>query len=86
MFVEAKVNARNTKALVDFRATQSFITEEEAKKLGIHFRKGSGRLMVVNSPSSPILGVSRGIPMKITEWEGTIDLIVVPMNEYHMVQ
>ena len=42
-------------------------------------------MKVVNSPSNLILRVSRGIPMKITEWEGTIDLIVVPMNDYRMV-
>lgn len=85
MFVEVKVNARNTKALVDSGATHSFIAEEEARKLGIHYTKELGRLKVVNSPSNPILGVSRGIPMKIVEWKGTIDLIVVPMDDYRMV-
>ena len=85
MFVEVKVNARNTKALVDSGATHSFIAEEEARKLGIQYTKELGQLKVVNSPSNPILGVSRGIPMKIAEWEGTINLIVVPMDDYRMV-
>lgn len=85
MFVEVKVNARNTKVLVDSGATHSFIAEEEASKLGIHYTKELGRLKVVNSPSNLILGVSCGIPMKIAEWEGAIDLIVVPMDDYRMV-
>ncbi|KAL4590921.1 hypothetical protein LXL04_003868 [Taraxacum kok-saghyz] len=85
MFVEAKVCGRNTKTLVDSGATHSFMAEDEARKLGIHYVKEKGWLKVVNSPYHPILGVSRGLPMKIADWEGTIDVIIVPMDDYRMV-
>ncbi|KAL4591909.1 hypothetical protein LXL04_004884 [Taraxacum kok-saghyz] len=85
MFVEAKVCGRNTKALVDSGATHSFMAEDEARKLGIHYVKEKGWLKVVNLLYHPILGVSRGLPMKIADWEGTIDVIIVPMDDYRMV-
>lgn len=47
MFVEAKVNGRNIKALVDHGATYSFVVEEEAKKLGIHYTKELKWLKIV---------------------------------------
>ncbi|KAL4572158.1 hypothetical protein LXL04_018928 [Taraxacum kok-saghyz] len=85
MFVEAKVCGRNTKALVDSGATHSFMAEDEARKLGIPYVEEKGWLKVVNSPYNPILGIARGLPMKIADWEGTIDVIVVPMDDYRMV-
>ncbi|KAL4576292.1 hypothetical protein LXL04_012384 [Taraxacum kok-saghyz] len=85
MFVEAKVCGRNSKALVDSGATHSFMAEDEARKLGIHYVKEKGWLKVVNSPYRPILRVSRGLPMKIADWEGTVDVIIVPMDDYRMV-
>ncbi|KAL4572161.1 hypothetical protein LXL04_018930 [Taraxacum kok-saghyz] len=85
MFVEAKVCGKNTKALVDSGATHSFMAKDEARKLGIPYVEEKGWLKVVNSPYNPILGVARGLPMKIADWEGTIDVIVVPMDDYRMV-
>ncbi|CAI9275917.1 unnamed protein product [Lactuca saligna] len=85
MFVDARVNGGYTKALVDTGASHNFLAEDEAKKLGIKYTKMPGRLKVVNSLSKPIIGVAYGVPLKIAEWEGTIDLIVVHMDDYRMV-
>nr|KAJ0202689.1 hypothetical protein LSAT_V11C500251950 [Lactuca sativa] len=84
MFVDARVNGGYTKALVDTGASHNFLVEDEAKKLGIKYIKIPGRLKVVNSLSKPIIGVAYGVPLKIAEWEGTIDLTVVHMDDYRM--
>nr|KAJ0192430.1 hypothetical protein LSAT_V11C800427740 [Lactuca sativa] len=85
MFVDARVNGGYTKALVDTGASHNFLAKDEAKKLGIKYTKNPGRLKVVNSLSKPIIGVAYGVPLKIAEWEGTIDLTVVHMDDYRMV-
>ncbi|CAI9281206.1 unnamed protein product [Lactuca saligna] len=85
MFVDARVNGGFTKALVDTGASHNFLAKDEAKKLGIKYTKNPGRLKVVNSLSKPIIGVAYGVPLKIAEWEGTIDLTVVHMDDYRMV-
>lgn len=48
MFVDTKVNGRNTKALVDTRTTNNFIAEEEAKRLDMTWEKCE-RLKSMNS-------------------------------------
>nr|KAJ0221755.1 hypothetical protein LSAT_V11C200061040 [Lactuca sativa]KAJ0222678.1 hypothetical protein LSAT_V11C200061100 [Lactuca sativa]KAJ0222908.1 hypothetical protein LSAT_V11C200061060 [Lactuca sativa]KAJ0223901.1 hypothetical protein LSAT_V11C200061080 [Lactuca sativa] len=85
MFVDARVNGGYTKALVDTGASHNLLAKDEAKKLGIKYTKNPGRLKVVNSLSKPIIGVAYGVPLKIAEWEGTIDLTVVHMHDYRMV-
>nr|KAJ0228187.1 hypothetical protein LSAT_V11C100024200 [Lactuca sativa] len=85
MFVEAKVNGGYTKALVDIDASHNFLVEDEARKLGIKYTKNISWLKVVNSLSKPIIGVAYGVPFKIAESEGTIDLTVVHMDDYCMV-
>nr|KAJ0204795.1 hypothetical protein LSAT_V11C500268510 [Lactuca sativa] len=85
MFVEARVNGGFTKALVDTCASHNFIVEDEAMKLGIKYTKNQGQLKVVNFLSKPIIGVLYGVSLKIAEWEGTIDLTVVHMDDYYMV-
>ncbi|XP_023763067.2 retrovirus-related Pol polyprotein from transposon TNT 1-94 [Lactuca sativa] len=85
MFLETRVNGGYTKALVDTGASHNFLAEDEARKLGIKYTKNPGRLKVVNSLSKPIIGVAYGVPLKIAEWEGTIDLTVVHMDDYRMV-
>nr|KAJ0196925.1 hypothetical protein LSAT_V11C700357830 [Lactuca sativa] len=85
MFLETRVNGGYTKALVDTGASHNFLAKDEAKKLGIKYTKNPGRLKFVNSLSKPIIGVAYGVPLKIAEWEATIDLTVVHMDDYRMV-
>ncbi|GAA0147437.1 hypothetical protein LIER_07136 [Lithospermum erythrorhizon] len=65
MFVEAKVNGGNTKALVDTGASHNFMAEQEALKLGIKYTKESGWIKAVNASSQPILGVACEVPIQL---------------------
>ncbi|GKE34188.1 zinc finger, CCHC-type containing protein, partial [Tanacetum coccineum] len=47
--------------------------------------KISGTIKAVNSPAKAIQGVSKDIRAKIGEWEGTIDLSVVLMDDFKVV-
>nr|GEW76618.1 Gag-Asp_proteas domain-containing protein [Tanacetum cinerariifolium] len=51
----------------------------------INATKGSGTIKAVNSPAKPIHGVAKDVRAKIREWEGTIDLSVVPMDDFKVV-
>lgn len=85
MFVQAKINERHVKTLVDTGASNNFLAESEAKELGIQYTNDIGWVKAVNSPSQPILGVACGVPIKIAGYEGIVDLTVVPMDDYRMV-
>ncbi|GKD28387.1 putative nucleotidyltransferase, ribonuclease H [Tanacetum coccineum] len=81
----ATINDVKVRALVDFGATHNFMADDEAKLLGINATKGSGTIKVVNSPAKAIHGVAKDVRAKIGEWEGTIDLLVVPMDDFKVV-
>ncbi|XP_023764406.1 uncharacterized protein LOC111912904 [Lactuca sativa] len=85
MFVKTKINGETTKSLVDTGASYNFLAENEAKKRNIQYTKEIGWLKAVNSPSKPILGVAHNVPIEIGGWTGTIDLTVVPMDDYCIV-
>nr|GEZ66015.1 Gag-Asp_proteas domain-containing protein [Tanacetum cinerariifolium] len=72
-------------ALVDSGATHNFMAVDEAKRLGINATKGSGTIKAVNLEVKPIHEVAKDVRAKIGEWEGTIDLSVVPMDDFKVV-
>lgn len=85
MFVEAKVNGRASRALLDTGATHHFVAEREATRLGLRYTKEKGTLKTVNTSPTPIHGVARGVPIRLGEWRGTIDLTVVTMDDFALV-
>ncbi|GJZ49134.1 putative nucleotidyltransferase, ribonuclease H [Tanacetum coccineum] len=84
-YVEATINGVKVRALVDSGATHNFVADDEAKRIGINATKGSGTIKVVNSPAKAIHRVAKDVRAKIGEWEGTIDLSVVPMDDFKVV-
>nr|GEV84874.1 hypothetical protein [Tanacetum cinerariifolium] len=84
-YVEATINSVKVHALVDSGATHNFVAVDEAERLGINATKGSGTIKAVNSPAKPIHEVAKDARAKIGEWEGTIDLSVVLMDDFKVV-
>ncbi|GJY53362.1 putative retrotransposon gag domain, aspartic peptidase domain protein, partial [Tanacetum coccineum] len=84
-YVEATINGVKVRALVDSGATYNFVADDEAKRLGINATKGSGTIKAVNSEAKPIHGVAKDVQVKIGEWDGTIDLSIVPMDDFKVV-
>ncbi|XP_043717547.1 uncharacterized protein LOC122665462 [Telopea speciosissima] len=85
MYVEVHINGKPSRAMVDTGATHNFVSMEEAKKLGLKVSKEGGWLKAVNSQARPIEGVARGVEMSIGTWKGTVDLSVVPMDDFQVV-
>ncbi|GKC67303.1 putative retrotransposon gag domain, aspartic peptidase domain protein, partial [Tanacetum coccineum] len=84
-YMEATINGVKVCALVDSGATHNFVADDEAKRLGINATKGSGSIKAVNSLAKAIHGVAKDVWEKIGEWEGRIDLSVVPMDDFNVV-
>nr|CAN77324.1 hypothetical protein VITISV_012650 [Vitis vinifera] len=88
MYVEALVNGKATKALVDTgvtSVTHNFVLEDETKRLELQASKEGGWLKAVNSAAKPSHGVARGVAMHIGSWEGMVDFTVAPMDDFKMV-
>ncbi|CAI9755974.1 unnamed protein product [Fraxinus pennsylvanica] len=73
------------KALLDSGANQNLVSSNEARRLGLKFAKEPGWIKMVDQPTRPLLGIARGVPMKMGTWIGTIDVNIVPMKDYKMM-
>ncbi|XP_031106210.1 uncharacterized protein LOC116010851 [Ipomoea triloba] len=85
MYVEALINGKPTKALVDTGATHNFMTEEEARRLGLHWTKGEGWLKTVNARAQPLHGTARGVELGLGTWRGLVNFSVAPMDDFKVV-
>ena len=85
MYVDLVVNGRNARAMVDTGASHNFVTETEARRLGLVLKKGGGSMKSVNSKAKPILGVAEQVEAKLGDWEGKMNFTAVNMDDFNLV-
>ncbi|KAJ7957579.1 Transposon Ty3-G Gag-Pol polyprotein [Quillaja saponaria] len=73
MFVKGHLGGKPaTSVMLDTGATHNFVSEAEAKKLGLKLEKDSGRMKAVNSKSLPTAGQAKQVSVKLGTWEGQL--------------
>ena len=86
MFVDANMNSKTTKStMVDSGTTHNFIFEQEACRLEFKIEKDICKMKAVNSKALPIVGVSKRASLKLDEWRGDVDLVIVRMDDFNTV-
>ena len=85
MYIEALVNRKATKALVDSSATHNFVSEDKTKKLELQASKEGGQLKAINLVSKPSHEVARRVAMHIGSWEGRVDFTMTLMDYFKIV-
>ncbi|KAJ7943087.1 Retrotransposon protein, putative, Ty3-gypsy subclass [Quillaja saponaria] len=77
--------ALNALQASDTGATHNFVSEAEAKKLGLKLEKDSGRMKAVNSKSLPTAGQAKQVSVKLRTWEGRVDFVVAKIDDFDVV-
>ncbi|TYK29873.1 uncharacterized protein E5676_scaffold208G001250 [Cucumis melo var. makuwa] len=86
LYVDTWINQKQTKStMVDSGATHNFITEAEARRLGLHWERDSGKMKAVNSIALPIVGLVKRTTIKLGGWRGPVDFVVVKMDDFDVV-
>uniref|UniRef100_A0A803LKS9 Reverse transcriptase/retrotransposon-derived protein RNase H-like domain-containing protein n=1 Tax=Chenopodium quinoa TaxID=63459 RepID=A0A803LKS9_CHEQI len=85
MYVEVLVNGRRGNAMIDTRATHNFISQGEARRLGLKLIQEGGSMKAVNSAAKPVHGVARNIPTKLGDWSRNLDFAVATMDDFNLV-
>ena len=85
LYVEAKIDNKSARALIDTGATNHFLEVKEASRLGIKCEKTGGMVKAVNSEAKPISGVAKGVEVCLGKWKGKMDFSVIQMDDYPIV-
>ncbi|XP_052882715.1 uncharacterized protein LOC128291573 [Gossypium arboreum] len=85
MFAKIMVAGKKLNALVDTGASDLFMSEGAAHKLGLKIENEPGRIKTVNSESVPIKGVAKGVKLQFGDWTGTAPIKVIPLDDYDFV-
>ncbi|KAK9090981.1 hypothetical protein Sjap_024158 [Stephania japonica] len=85
MYVDAEVNQRRVLAMVDSGATHSFVADHMVGKLGLDLVENSSRMKAVNSEAKRIQGMATDVNLKVGSWEGKINLMAVPLDDFDVI-
>ncbi|MBA0756542.1 hypothetical protein Gogos_020939 [Gossypium gossypioides] len=67
MFVDINIAGQKRSTLIDTGASDLFISEKAARKLGLPIRKSNKKIKTVNSEKAPTMGVVQGVELQIGE-------------------
>ncbi|KAF3776590.1 hypothetical protein EJ110_NYTH47874 [Nymphaea thermarum] len=68
MYLDILVNEKPTMAMVDTGVTHNFVSDEEARRLGLTLENGELHMKAMNSEAKPINRVARDAVVKIESW------------------
>ena len=85
MYVPVCVNGRKVSALVDTSATHSFISTGMALKIGLKTVNNTSKIKAVNSQARPVEGIARNVRVKVGDYEGLTDLMVIEMDDFDLI-
>ena len=61
------------------------VGQQEARRLELKVKKDSRKMKVVNSKALPIVGIAKKASLKLGEWRGDVDSVVVHMDDFDVV-
>ncbi|KAL2898037.1 Retroviral-like aspartic protease 1 [Bienertia sinuspersici] len=85
MVVNGEMNEVPTRLLVDMRASHNFLARREAKALGVKFTKVDGKVKSFNSRSMPVYGRAWDVSIRLGNWKGKIDFLVIDIDDEDVV-
>ncbi|EOY20356.1 Uncharacterized protein TCM_045948 [Theobroma cacao] len=85
MYADMVVAGQQVEALVDTGASDLFVSEQGAAKLGLKADSTGGWVKTVNSKWVRTKGIAKGIDVQLGKWHGTKDIEVIQMDDYEVL-
>uniref|UniRef100_A0A7N0TZH5 Uncharacterized protein n=1 Tax=Kalanchoe fedtschenkoi TaxID=63787 RepID=A0A7N0TZH5_KALFE len=85
MYMDLEVNVKLTRVMVNSGVTHNFIHGPEAACLVLSVEEDVSKLKAVNSQSGLVNGVVRNVQTRIREWKGSLNFIVVSLNDFEVI-
>lgn len=71
--------------MVDSGATQNYVADRIAHKLGLKLCQDGSSIKAVNSPARLISGIANNVPIRIGTWAGKATFMAIPMDDFQMI-
>jgi hypothetical protein len=85
MYVPIEANSCKSLAMMDIGGTHNFVATCMVEQLGLKLTKCPSWLKAVNSESQPVVGIAYAIPLKVGEWSGKVNFLVVPLDGFDII-
>uniref|UniRef100_A0A3Q7EX39 CCHC-type domain-containing protein n=1 Tax=Solanum lycopersicum TaxID=4081 RepID=A0A3Q7EX39_SOLLC len=85
LFVDAKLNGKDVRIIVDTGATHNFVTEQKAKELGLSYVASKTKLKTVNATPTTVHGFAPKVPIELGEWTGQTDFTIALMDAFDVI-
>jgi hypothetical protein len=85
MYVPIEASSCRSLAMMDTGATHNFVAARMVEQLGLKLTKCPSRLKAVNSESQPVVGVAYVVSLKVGEWTGKVNFLVVPLDDFDII-
>ena len=79
-----EVNGHAIQAMLDTGATNNFVAQREADRLGLNLLESTSKIKAVNSGAMPVRGVAE-TTLNVGSWQGKCSLMVVPLDDFDLI-
>lgn len=85
-FVSDDLNGHALMAMVDSGTNHNLLKGSVAKNLGLMLKESSNTFKEVNLQLDKVIGRAKEVSIKIGDWFGLINFMVVPMDDFDIVR
>ncbi|XP_049391610.1 uncharacterized protein LOC125856067 [Solanum stenotomum] len=84
-FVDAKLNGKDVRIMVDTGATHNFVTREKATDLRLYHVASDTMLKTVNALPTNVHGFAPKVSIDLGGWKGFTDFTIAPMDVFDII-
>ncbi|XP_015168928.1 uncharacterized protein K02A2.6-like [Solanum tuberosum] len=85
LFVNAKLNGKDVRIMVDTGATHNFVTKERATDLCLNYVASDTMLKTVNALPTIVHGFAPKVPIGLGGWKRLADFTIAPMDVFDII-
>ena len=84
-YVQVEMNENKAKGMLDSGATHNFVADWMVQMLGLRVSKCPSKIKIVNSEAKPVLGIAYGVKLKVGEWTGKVNFLVMELDDFDVI-
>ena len=84
-YVQVEMNENKAKGMLDSGATHNFVADWMVQRLGLRVSKCPSKIKTVNSEAKPVLGITYGVKLKVGEWTGKVNFLVMELDDFDVI-